>query len=87
MKLQAELLPLIERIESMKGYIEEYAKDLKENGRYKVFRTRLAGDVIRLTTPIDVICSWYSIYDCHDEHIQTLAKAAIDKVFGKSFTA
>ena len=81
MKLQAELLPLIEKYRAAAGLIVAYAEHLKAAGGYKDFHTRLAWDVLRGIVGTRGICDWYDKYNCHDSHIETLAKRALKEVY------
>ena len=81
MKLQAELLPLQERLTGILPKIEQYAPYLKKSGNYKDFETRLAWDCLRAVTGTKTICDWYDEYDCNDSHIETLAKRALNAVY------
>jgi len=76
MKLQPELDFVVEKFKQIKN-LEEYAAQLKKCGDYNDFETRLAWDCLRATIPTETICSWYDKYDCHDNHITTLAKTAL----------
>lgn len=76
MKLINELEGLKENIKKVGiDKIKEYAKDLKQNGTYKDFDTRLSWDVM------NACCinmnQLYSKYNCNDDHITTLGKRAL----------
>lgn len=81
MKLQNELQNVTEKMEAIKDKIAKHAEALKAHGKYKDFKTRLAWDALKAVVPADTICEWYDKYGCHDSHIETLAKKALDKVY------
>lgn len=80
MKLQNELAGTIERMAKIKTAIIAHSQNLKAQGGYNDFETRLAWDALRGCTTNETICDWYDKYGCHDTHITTLAKAALKKV-------
>lgn len=79
MKLKNEI-PFIREKFSKLTNLPEYAKELKANGNYKDFGTRLAWDCIHATIPSEIICNWYKQYDCNDDHITTVAKAVLKEM-------
>ena len=80
MKLQNELNFTIEKIKGLSN-LKEYAEDLKANGKYNDFETRLAWDALRAAVGTNTICKWYDQYNCNDTHISTLAKKALKEVY------
>lgn len=81
MKLQNELFFVIARFEKIKDFIPAYAEQLKVEGKYKDFETRLAWDCLHSTFKSNEICEWYKKYNCNDDHITTLVKAALKYVY------
>jgi len=81
MKLQAELENVTNRFKEIQGKIIPYAKQLKMSNNYKDFETRLAWDCLHTTFKSSEICNWYDKYNCTDEHITTLAKQALKKIY------
>lgn len=80
MKLKNELKFTVKKIKGITN-LKEYAEDLKVNGDYQDFETRLAWDVLRATVGSNTICKWYKEYNCNDKHIDTLAKKALKEVY------
>lgn len=80
MKLQPELEETIKRFENIKSDIIPYAEELKTHGKYKDFETRLAWDCLRAVYSITEISLWYKKYDCNDNHITTMIKAALKAI-------
>lgn len=80
MKLQNELQRTIERMAKIKTAIIAHGQNLKAQGGYNDFDTRLAWDALRGCTTTEIICEWYGKYECTDAHITTMAKAALKKV-------
>lgn len=76
MKLKSEI-PFIKANFSKITNLPEYEANLKANGNYKDFGTRLAWDCIHATILSEIVCGWYDKYNCHDDHITTAAKAAL----------
>lgn len=76
MKLKNELDYTVNQFKKIKN-LESYAEKLKETGNYKDFGTRLAWDCIHATIPSEIVCGWYDKYNCNDDHITTMAKAAL----------
>ena len=81
MKLKNELNGIIEAFESIKDRIVAHAKYLKEVGGYNDFETRLAWDALRAVRTSQWICELYDKYDCNVEHIDTLARKALQAVY------
>lgn len=79
MKLKNELRYIRERF-SLITNLSEYAANLKANGDYQDFGTRLAWDCIRATIPSEIVCGWYDKYNCNDSHITTVAKVALREI-------
>jgi hypothetical protein len=61
MKLKSEI-PFIKANFSKITNLPEYAANLKANGNYKDFGTRLAWDCIHATIPSEIVCGWYDKY-------------------------
>ncbi len=80
MKLSKELEHVKERFVKLKNVVE-YAKNLKENGTYNDFATRLSWDIGHAAFTTREICDWYDKYGCNDSHITTLFKRALFEVF------
>ena len=76
MKLKSELDYTVSQFKKIKN-LESYAEKLKVTGDYKDFGTRLAWDCIHATIPSEIVCDWYDKYNCNDDHITTMAKAAL----------
>lgn len=76
MKLKSELDYTVSQFKKIKN-LESYAEKLKATGNYKDFGTRLAWDCIHATIPSEIVCGWYDKYNCNDDHITTMAKAAL----------
>ena len=81
MKLMSELDFIIAKFKQIRN-LREYAENLRKSGEYNDFETRLGWDCLKMTVPSDTICGWYNKYDCNDNHITTLVKAALKKVLG-----
>lgn len=80
MKLENELKFTVEKMKGITN-LKEYAEDLKANGDYQDFETRLAWDCLRAAVGTSTICKWYDKYNCNDSHITTLAKRALKEVY------
>ena len=76
MKLKSEIPFIRERFSKIPN-LSEYAANLKANGKYNDFGTRLAWDCLRATISSEIICGWYDKYQCNDDHITTAAKAVL----------
>lgn len=76
MKLKSELDYTVSQFKRIRN-LESYAENLKATGNYKDFGTRLAWDCIHATIPSEIVCGWYDKYNCNDDHITTMAKAAL----------
>lgn len=81
MKLQNELSGAVIRFSRIADQIPGYADRLKAQGGYNQFETRLAWDCLRTVYTSAEICAFYDKYACTDEHITTLAKAALREVY------
>ena len=82
MKLKHELNGLIDKYRALPaGSIKGYAEALRADGGYNDFETRLAWDLLRIVTGTAGICKFYDDYHCNDNHITTLAKAALRAVY------
>lgn len=77
MKLKAELDGVQAVFQKNIDQIKAYAPRLKASGRYKVFENRLAWDCLRAFVGMEVLCSWYDKYGCHDVHIETVGRGAL----------
>ena len=80
MKLQNELEFVVDKLKGLKN-LKEYAEELKAEGNYQDFETRLAWDALRAAVGTNTICTWYDKYNCNDKHIDTLAKKALKEVY------
>lgn len=80
MKLKNELNFVIEKFKKLEN-LKEYAEELKAEGNYNDFETRLAWDALRASVGTNTICKWYDQYNCNDKHITTLAKRALKEVY------
>lgn len=81
LKLKAELPKVVEAFEKVKKHIPAYIDYLNKEGKYKDLETRLSMDLLRATMGSNWICGLYDKYDCNDDHITSLAKAALRKVY------
>ena len=81
MKLKDELPCVVAKLEKIKDKIPPYAEELRTNGEYKDFNTRLSWDCLRAVIGSSGICELYEKYDCNDTHIDTLAKRALRAVY------
>ena len=57
MKLQNELQYVVEKLKSLTN-LKEYAEELKAEGNYNDFETRLAWDALRASVGTNTICKW-----------------------------
>lgn len=85
MKLKAELNGLIKKFSEIQDKIHPYALELYAFGEFNDFETRLAWDCLRSVVDSSTICSWYETYGCTDDHITSLAKAALRSVYTINF--
>ena len=60
-----------------KEKIENYAKDLRDIGEYKVFARRLAFDMLYYLLGSNLICEWYEKYGVNDSHLERFAYTCI----------
>lgn len=81
MKLRKELPEVIRAFETMKQQIPAHVERVKIEGKYKDFETRISWDILYATKGPTWICELYSKYDCNDNHISTLAKQALRRVY------
>jgi hypothetical protein len=81
MKLNKELPYVVKEFKKIKNKIPPYAEELKKEGNYKDFKTRLAWDCLYAVIPINTVCNWYDEYNCNDNHVTTLAKKALKQVY------
>ena len=82
MKLKSLLPEVISRFSKIpKETVIAHAEKVKASGNYKDLKTRIARDLLHATYKPSEICDWYEQYDCHDSHITTLAKEALNKAF------
>ena len=81
MKLKNILPIAIQRFEELKKHsnVIEYRENLRKSGNYNQFDVRFAWDVGHAVFTTKEICNWYEDYDCNDEHITSLFKAACRK--------
>ena len=81
MKLKAILPVAIQRIELLKQKcnVIEYREKLRKSGKYNQFDVRFSWDVGHAIFTTKEICSWYEKYQCNDDHITSLFKAACRK--------
>ena len=77
MKLQNELATIESIFTGHSQEIRNYIPVLKTQGNFKGFETRLTWDCLHAFVGSHVICSWYDIYNCNDNHITTVAKRAL----------
>lgn len=80
MKLQAELINVVNTLQPYEKEIKDHSKWLKENGDYNDFNTRLAWDCLNAFIGTETICSWYYKYNCNDKHITTLGIKALKEL-------
>lgn len=80
MKLKSLMPEVIERFMKLNN-VRAYAKNLKDSKEYNSYEVRLAWDLLRAVFNADEICEWYEKYDCHDQHITSMAVSAMHKVF------
>ena len=83
MKLADKLDYVVEKFKQIKD-LETYADNLKKSGDYDDFETRLGWDCLRATVPSIIVLSWYTTYDCNDDHITTLVKKALKIARGRT---
>lgn len=82
MKLQAEYEGTKAKFKRIgRDNILNYAKQLKANGDYRDFTTRLAWDVGYAWVGTRTICDWYEKYNCEDSHITALFKAVLKELY------
>lgn len=81
MKLAAELDHVVAQYRPHRDVIERYADDLKRQGGYDDFETRLAWDCFVAIMGTNYICGLYDRYGCTDAHITTLAKRALQQLW------
>lgn len=81
LKLEKELPEVIKRLEVLKQHsnVIEYREKLKASGNYNKFEVRFVWDVCNAIFTTEEVCSWYDKYNCHDNHITSLFKAACRK--------
>ena len=81
MKLKAILPVAVKRIEVLKQNCDviKYREKLRKSGNYNRFDVRFSWDVGHAVFTTKEICSWYEKYQCNDEHITSLFKAACRK--------
>ena len=80
MKLKNEIPTIRAAFEPNEQRIKQYAADLRANGKYKDFGTRLAWDCLYALIGTEQICKWYTLYNCHDNHITTAARAVLKEL-------
>lgn len=80
LKLQAELETIKAAFVAHENQIKEYAPKLKASGAYQDFTKRLTWDCLRAFIGTDTICEWYRKYECHDEHIYTVGRVAMQQL-------
>lgn len=80
MKLKNELPEMIERFSKFKDIVLEHAKKVKLSGEYKDFETRVTWDCVRAAYKSGEVCDLYKKYDCHDSHIDTIARIALRSI-------
>lgn len=87
MKLKALLPEVLSRFSEVSlSSVMMHIDDVKAEGKYKNLETRIAWDLMHTTFTPSEICEWYKQYDCNDDHITTLAKEAMHKVFPDAVT-
>ena len=81
LKLEKELPEVVARLEVLKNHsnVIEYREKLKASGKYNKFEVRFAWEVCDAVFSTKEICSWYDKYNCNDDHITSLFKAACRK--------
>ena len=81
MKLKNILPIAIQRFEELKKHsnVIEYREKLRKFGNYNQFDVRFAWDVGHAVFTTKEICNWYDEYECNDDHITSLFKAACKK--------
>ena len=81
LKLEKELPEVVARLEVLKKHsnVLEYKEKLKASGNYNCFEVRFAWEVCHAAFSTKEVCSWYDKYDCNDNHITSLFKAACKK--------
>lgn len=81
MKLQPILEETIAKFKVIpQEQLIKHATAILLSKEYKDFETRIAWDCLRAVSGAE-ICSWYKTFDCHDSHIDTLAKVALKEIF------
>lgn len=63
-----------------KEKIQKYAEQLKTQGGYKDFGTRLVWDLVRITTKSSEMLDWYDKYDVNYDHITRAGKDALKRL-------
>ena len=81
LKLEKELPEVVARLEVLKNHsnVIEYREKLRASGKYNKFEVRFAWEVCDAVFSTKEICSWYDKYNCNDDHITSLFKAACRK--------
>lgn len=81
MKLQPILEETIAKFKAIpQDQLIKHATAIFDSKEYKDFETRIAWDCLRAVSGAE-ICGWYKTFDCHDRHIDTLAKIALKEIF------
>jgi hypothetical protein len=78
MKLKNELNYVLECINKIDiELIKKHIEMVKKSKKYKSLETRIAWDLGRAAVGGKTMSSWYSKYNCNDNHIDTLFKNAL----------
>jgi hypothetical protein len=57
--------------------INNYAPKLKDSCNYQNFEKRLTFDCLYAFIGTNIICDWYTKYNCNDSHVLTLGKTVL----------
>ena len=78
MKLKNLLPEVTRRLEIVKKHsnVIEQREKLRASGNYDKFEVRFAWEVCHAAFSTKEICKWYDEYNCNDNHITSLFKAA-----------
>lgn len=81
MKLQKEFNKIFERFERFERFeLIQYKNEILQSFSYRNKEIFLSWKFLRLVVGYDELCNWYKIYNCNDNHIETLALAIYKKL-------
>lgn len=78
LKLEKELPKVIERLEALKRHSNVVGafKKFRTSGSFEV---KVVWEICRIVVPAKEICNWYEEYECNDDYVTDLFKAACQK--------